>query len=176
MGFRRRIRAMFLPVTSFLSFSFGMHYFKPKSAVLAIKWGQFRDALFPLTIHSYFMCSLIKGMTDSWAVPSWFLFWVSMSIRLSPVWIETLQRAMRSEALYNNSSWGIDNKRITRTKLLLIRLLKFLITWLTENWLLDDPGSTLLCNNAIDPFYEDHDPILGLKQKEDMDESPYDFR
>jgi hypothetical protein len=57
----------------------------------------------------------------------------------------------------------------------LIRLLKFLIAGLAGNWLLDDPGSTLLCKNTIDPLHADHDPILGLKQKEDMDESPYDF-
>lgn len=65
--------------------------------------------------------------------------------------------------------------RVIRVNLLLIRLLKFLIAWLAENWLLDDPRPTPLCKNAIDPLHEDHDPVLGLKQKEDMDESPYDF-
>jgi hypothetical protein len=49
------------------------------------------------------------------------------------------------------------------------------MTWLAEVWLFDDSGSRLHCNNAIEPLYEDHDPILGLKQKEDMDESPYNF-
>lgn len=41
-----------LPEVVVLAFSLGMQYFKPKSAILAEKLGQFGKAIFPLTTHS----------------------------------------------------------------------------------------------------------------------------